>query len=956
MAILFTMADVARNWVNFGYPCGNTFIPNRSKCWTDPKTGARLKIPITYQIWQRIQGSKGKAAQSLYRDREQRIREQRRAAVPGWRKQQPAPPKPEIDTSKPMGLEEFRDFNSRLLQGQITAEEVKATWERIKKSEPQLREELQKLKKDQLTRLNTGYVWSNAKKEDLVRGALAGIQERFAPVGYSYTIGNPNSRIQAIDKAVNEWTDELIQEKANAYKQRTGERQEKILAIKKAIENPETLEDFKTRESYTKNPLTPEQRRRYDELLAESNLQQRQAEIEKRGKVSAVEKEGIKLSIQQTKHTKHGHDLHVVSLDERVDRDTYNKLNERAKKLGGYYSSYAKDGAIPGFQFKDKKSAEEFLGLEEVNKAGDRIAQKQEKATESLTAKAEALKEDAEGRLSQDRLTNTARRVRMAESAESRASGDIFMANTMANIANAISEGRAKYLTGINSKAQVEQLESLLKRAHGDRARDESKDLGYSQYRNIWEAEPDEKSIEYTEYPYPNIHKSVLKDLIEATKDKPGLKALAAKMRKRYNEVHSNENMHRVKFQDPQSIQDFRDFINRAEKAFGSEKSTPEGRSYSSSFLRWNAKEGKEALQEYDRLQRAGITSAPELRVALREYLNYRGKGKDIDPIKRLERDLVGTKIAGYFPTPDRLADHVIETADIKPGMKVLEPSAGKGSLVDAVKRKHGEDVDVTAVEVNSKLADILKAKGYNPNQADFLDLKDGDFDRIIMNPPFENGQDVEHVRHAYDLLAPGGKVVAIMSEGSFFRSDRKSEEFRDWLSSRGKAEKLPEGSFKTSDNPTGVSTRLVVLEKPKRREYSISRQLTEFAQPLKRRLKRRANFSRQPIRDPKGGLTAAGRRHFRRKFGNNLKPGVKKPQHKMSLEDMRRKGSWATRFYGRSKLPPLKDKKGRPTRFALTAAAWGEPVPRTVAQARAIATKGRRLLKRYHQKKNARN
>jgi hypothetical protein len=98
----------------------------------------------------------------------------------------------------------------------------------------------------------------------------------------------------------------------------------------------------------------------------------------------------------------------------------------------------------------------------------------------------------------------------------------------------------------------------------------------------------------------------------------------------------------------------------------------------------------------------------------------------------------------------------------------------------------------------------------------------------------------------------------------------------------------------------------------------------------------------------PRGGLTAAGRREFARKDGSHLKPGVKKSAGKMSSEEMRRKGSWAVRFYGRSgALPPLQDKKGRPTRFALTAAAWGEPVPKTLAAARKIAAKGHTLLAR---------
>jgi hypothetical protein len=100
--------------------------------------------------------------------------------------------------------------------------------------------------------------------------------------------------------------------------------------------------------------------------------------------------------------------------------------------------------------------------------------------------------------------------------------------------------------------------------------------------------------------------------------------------------------------------------------------------------------------------------------------------------------------------------------------------------------------------------------------------------------------------------------------------------------------------------------------------------------------------------KDPRGGLTAAGRRAFAKKDGSHLKPGVTKSESEMTPQEMRRKGSWATRFYGRSKLPPLVDSQGRPTRHALSAHAWGEPVPKTVAAARRIAAKGERLLQRY--------
>jgi hypothetical protein len=114
----------------------------------------------------------------------------------------------------------------------------------------------------------------------------------------------------------------------------------------------------------------------------------------------------------------------------------------------------------------------------------------------------------------------------------------------------------------------------------------------------------------------------------------------------------------------------------------------------------------------------------------------------------------------------------------------------------------------------------------------------------------------------------------------------------------------------------------------------------------------RKTTKSRKATKDPKGGLTAAGRARLRRTEGARLRPGVKKSQHEMTLAEMRRKGSWAVRFYGRKKLPSLLTSDGKPTRFALTAAAWGEAIPRTVAAARRIAAKGKRLLATYKRRR----
>ncbi len=93
--------------------------------------------------------------------------------------------------------------------------------------------------------------------------------------------------------------------------------------------------------------------------------------------------------------------------------------------------------------------------------------------------------------------------------------------------------------------------------------------------------------------------------------------------------------------------------------------------------------------------------------------------------------------------------------------------------------------------------------------------------------------------------------------------------------------------------------------------------------------------------KDPKGGLTAAGRKTYNDATGGNLKPGVKGVAD--TPEKKRRKGSFLTRHFTTPPGPVVKD--GKPTRQALQAAAWGEPVPKTVAEEKKLAAKGRKLL-----------
>jgi len=97
--------------------------------------------------------------------------------------------------------------------------------------------------------------------------------------------------------------------------------------------------------------------------------------------------------------------------------------------------------------------------------------------------------------------------------------------------------------------------------------------------------------------------------------------------------------------------------------------------------------------------------------------------------------------------------------------------------------------------------------------------------------------------------------------------------------------------------------------------------------------------------KDPEGGLTAKGRKFYKKIEGANLKPGVKGPAD--TPEKMKRKGSFLTRHFTHPRGPMVKN--GKPTRLALSAHAWGEPVPKTEAAAKKLAAKGRVLLRKYH-------
>lgn len=116
------------------------------------------------------------------------------------------------------------------------------------------------------------------------------------------------------------------------------------------------------------------------------------------------------------------------------------------------------------------------------------------------------------------------------------------------------------------------------------------------------------------------------------------------------------------------------------------------------------------------------------------------------------------------FQTPAEIARRLVESADVRPGMRVLEPSVGLGRLLDALPA----GCEVVAVEHAPQIAaEVFRQDraGVRLLQRDFLTctLEElGTFDRVIMNPPFHMRADVRHILHALTFLKPGGKCAAL--------------------------------------------------------------------------------------------------------------------------------------------------------------------------------------------------
>jgi predicted RNA methylase len=174
-------------------------------------------------------------------------------------------------------------------------------------------------------------------------------------------------------------------------------------------------------------------------------------------------------------------------------------------------------------------------------------------------------------------------------------------------------------------------------------------------------------------------------------------------------------------------------------------------------------------------------------------------------------------KDADFFETPPELAKELVRLAGAHRGDVVLEPSAGRGAIVEELL---AVGAFVRACELLEENRAVLhKRFDGNPrfeldrSNFDASDWRTPQFTHVVMNPPFQF--EIEHVTLAHSLLLPGGRLVSIMSTGVLTNAYKKTQGFRRLVADcGGRFVQNADGAFKSS----GTMVRTLTLVLPARK------------------------------------------------------------------------------------------------------------------------------------------
>ena len=157
----------------------------------------------------------------------------------------------------------------------------------------------------------------------------------------------------------------------------------------------------------------------------------------------------------------------------------------------------------------------------------------------------------------------------------------------------------------------------------------------------------------------------------------------------------------------------------------------------------------------------------------------FTGDSKIIKKVK--ENLLNGKKIISrkkdlhFYATPtiilDFIKDEFLNFGEYQfDNFNFLEPSAGEGNIADYYE-KNFKNENITLIELFDINIEKLREKRYkNIIHTNFLEWNTNKtFDFIIMNPPFNKTEYIDHILKAYELLTPEfGELIAIFPSRIF--------------------------------------------------------------------------------------------------------------------------------------------------------------------------------------------
>lgn len=124
-----------------------------------------------------------------------------------------------------------------------------------------------------------------------------------------------------------------------------------------------------------------------------------------------------------------------------------------------------------------------------------------------------------------------------------------------------------------------------------------------------------------------------------------------------------------------------------------------------------------------------------------------------------------------FYPTKDATIEKLISDIQVEEITALLEPSVGKGNIVDCIVNKANNvrsyrkiKLDIDCIEIDPNLRYIVQGKGYRVVHDDFLTYHTMKaYSHIIANFPFSDGD--KHLKKALDMLEmSGGKLRCIVN------------------------------------------------------------------------------------------------------------------------------------------------------------------------------------------------